>query len=105
MKSKKYLINQRKKLMKKLHKIGPFIEGSLTKVKRICGGKGCGCGSNPKKKHPAMFITWKDKNKTQALYVPVTLWKEAKTWNKNYKLHKKISKKISDIQKELLKLR
>lgn len=103
--SKQNLIEKRNYLMKNLRKIGPFIEGSLGKVNRICGNKNCTCRVNPEKKHAAYYFTWKEKKKTQSLYVPVDWWQNAITWNNNYKLLKNIIKDISSIQKSLLKIR
>jgi hypothetical protein len=104
-KNKKKLIEKRKKLFRELIKVGPFIEASLGKAKRICGSPNCSCKKDPEKKHLAYFFTWKENKKTKTLYVPVAMWKDAELWYNNYKNFKKLSKEISDIQKELLKLR
>ncbi len=92
-------------MKKKLKKIGPVLEGSLTEVKRICGNKNCKCRKDQKNKHPALFLTWKDKKKTQALYIPKAMWDKAKKWNENYKTAKQLLRDLSNIQKEILKLR
>jgi len=49
-----------------------------------------------------MFLTWKENQKTQALYIPVANQEEAELWNKNYKKLKKQIKKVSDFHKKLL---
>jgi hypothetical protein len=104
-KRKKILLKKQKNLLKRLSEIGPFVSGSVTIVKRICGNKACQCRKNKQKKHPAMFLTWKENKKTKALYIPVAMYDDVKTWNNNYKKLKTIINKMSDIQKELLKLR
>ena len=43
-----------------------------------------------------MFLTWKENQKTQALYIPVANYKEAQLWNENYKKLKKQIKKVSE---------
>jgi len=90
------------KLIRSLSQIGPLVEGSLSTVRRICGNPRCQCRSDPAKKHPAMFLTWKENQKTQALYIPVANYKEAQLWNENYKKLKKQIKKVSDFHKKLL---
>lgn len=104
-KRKKNLLSKQKKLIKSLGTINPFIIGSITIVKRICGNKQCQCRKNSEKKHPAMFLTWKENNKTKTLYIPVIMEQEVKSWSENYKVVKKIIQEISDVQKDLLKLR
>lgn len=91
--------------MKLLNEMGPVLEGTLTEVKRICGNKNCRCRKDKDSRHPALYLTWKEKKKTQALYIPKSMWTEAKQWNANYKNAKKLIKEISEIQKELLKQR
>jgi hypothetical protein len=103
-KRKENLLGKQKKLIQSLGTISPFIIGSITVVKRICGNKKCQCRKNPEKKHPAMYLTWKENNKTKALYIPVIMEQEVKSWSENYKTVKKVIQKISDVQKDLLKL-
>jgi hypothetical protein len=92
-------------LIRSLSQIGPVVEGSLSTVRRICGNSRCQCRRDPAKKHPAMFLTWKENQKTQALYIPVANHKEAQLWNDNYKKLKKQIKKVSDFHKKLLQSR
>lgn len=105
MKSKKNLLKIRKILLGEFKKIGPFIEGSLSTVNRICGNKNCQCRKYHNKKHPSLFLTWKEKKKTKAIYILTSNHHEAESWNQNYKKLKILIKQISNIQKELLKLR
>lgn len=102
MKYNRAIRKKQKKLIWSLSQIGPVIEGSLSRVRRICGNPRCRCRSDPAKKHPAMFLTWKENQKTQALYIPVANYKEAQIWNENYKELKKQIKKVSDFHKKLL---
>lgn len=101
---KSFLLKKQKALLNQLKSVGPFVDGSLSVVNRICGTKTCSCMKGGKK-HPAMFLTWKEKRKTMALYIPVSMYNDVKLWNKNYKKLKMLIKKISSVQKELLKLR
>src|SRR4030042_5832838 len=99
MKYNRAIRKKQKKLIRSLSQIGPVVEGSLSTVRRICGNARCRCRRDPAKKHPAMFLTWKENQKTQALYIPVANYKEAQLWNKNYKKLKKQIGKVSDFHK------
>lgn len=94
---------EQKRLIRSLSQIGPFVEGSLSTVRRICGNPRCQCRKDPAKKHPAMYLTWKENQKTQSLYIPVANHKEAELWSQNYKKLKKQIKKVSDFHKKLLR--
>ena len=96
-------MKKQKKLLKKLRKIGPVLEGSLNRVKRICGNPNCRCRKYSKYKHPATYLTWKEENKTKALYIPVSMNENAKQWNDNYKKMRALMKKISELQKKIIK--
>ena len=104
-KNKNLLFKKRNKLLSDISKIGPFIEGSITRPNRICGNPNCKCRSNPDKKHPAMYLTWKENKITKSLYIPVAMWEEVELWNKNFKNLKQLIKKMSEVQKEVLRLR
>lgn len=100
--NKKNLLTKQKKLMDELNHVGPFIEGTLSTSYRVCGNKGCrACADGDK--HPAMFFTWKEEKTTKSLYVPVSRWKEAKLYSANYKKLKKTIRKLSDLQKKILR--
>ena len=93
---------KQKKLIRSLSQIGPVVEGSLATVRRICGNARCRCRTDPAKKHPAMYLTWKENQKTQALYIPVAHQEDARLWSKNYKKLKKQIKRVSEFHKKLL---
>lgn len=103
MKDKTAVQKKQKMLIRSLSQVGPIVEGTLSTVRRICGTPGCRCRTNPAKKHPAMFLTWKENQKTQTLYIPVAHLKEAELWSKNYKRLKKRIRKVSDFHKKLLR--
>jgi hypothetical protein len=102
MEVKQNLRKKQKKLMASLSQVGPFIEGSLSTVARPCGNPKCRCRTDPTKKHPSTYLTWKENKKTKALYIPVAHLEEAELWNANYKKLKKQIKKVSDFHKKLL---
>jgi hypothetical protein len=52
-----------------------------------------------------MYITGKEKGKTVSVYVPRGWEAEARRWVENHRLLKKLIRDISDIQKQILRLR
>jgi len=69
--------------LKRLGKIGAFMEGSLCAVKR----RGCA--------KPGWQLTWKQKGKTCTVYVPMELVSEVKQWTREYKKLKKLIRDIT----------
>ena len=103
MKYKTAVQRKQKKLIRSLSQVGPIVEGTLSTVQRICGNPGCRCRTNPAKKHPSTYLTWKEKNKTKSLYIPVAYLNDAELWSANHKELKKRIKKVSDFHKKLLR--
>jgi len=101
---KKELEKRREEVVRRMSELSPWIQGSVVVVKRVCGQKGCVCHRGGKK-HPAMYLTSKEEGKTVALYVPRKLEAEAKAWAGNYKKLKRLIREVSELQREILKLR
>lgn len=95
---------RRRDLIKEMRKIGPWVEGTLVCTQRICGTRGCACRRNGPK-HPAMFITGKDRGKTICLYIPRKLESQVREWSQNYKTLKGFIRAVSDVQKQIIRLR
>lgn len=95
---------QRRALIRQLNQLGPWIEGTLVFTARTCGKKGCAC-MNKGPKHPVMYITNKEQGKTVSLYIPRKLEAEVSTWVKNYRKAKELIREISNVQKEIIRLR
>lgn len=93
-----------RELIREMKKIGRWIEGTVVCTQRICGTSGCVCRRNGPK-HPAMFITGKDHGKTVCLYVPRKLESQAREWSQNYKMLKGLIRALSDVQKQIIRLR
>ena len=104
MKKKDKLEAKRKKLVSQLADIDPWIQGTVVQTKRICGSKGCACRHGGPK-HPAMFLTWKEKGKTCCLYVPRRLESEVNLWAQNYRRLKMTMEKITKVQRDIIRLR
>jgi len=92
------------KLMGKIGEVGPWMEGTVVATERICGKKNCVCNTGGRK-HPVMYITWKEAGKTVSLYVPKGMEQKAKEWTGNYKKLKELLREVSVIQRQVLRLR
>jgi hypothetical protein len=66
---------------KQIAKLGPFVEGSLCAFKRAG------------RKSSSWHLTFKVKNKTRTVYVPVELVKEVQQWTKTYRRLKQLIRK------------
>lgn len=92
------------KLILRIAKLSPWMEGTIVTTTRICGKKNCACHRGGSK-HPVMYVTWKENGKTVSLYVPRKLETKVKSWGANYKKLKELIREISNIQKEIVRLR
>jgi hypothetical protein len=98
------LQTKRQALLRQLQNLGPWIEGSLVATTRKCGKEGCACHHNGPK-HPVLFITWKEAGKTISLYIPRQLESTVKEWAQNYKKLKALIRQVSEVQKQIVRLR
>lgn len=102
--NRRKLEDKRRKLVNKLSKCDPWISGSISVIKRICGSKGCSCRHGGPK-HPAMYLVWKENQKTRGLYIPRLLENEVRKWSENYHKAKRIMNKITEVQRQIISLR
>jgi hypothetical protein len=52
-----------------------------------------------------VYVTWKENGKTVSLYVPRKLETNVQRWVQNYRKLKELIREISDIQKQIIRLR
>jgi len=69
------------KTLREIGKVGPFVEGSLCEFKRAG------------RKSSSWHLTFKVKNKTRTVYVPVELVKEVQEWTRSYRRLKQLIRK------------
>jgi hypothetical protein len=101
---RKQLESDHRELKRRLSRVGPWIEGTLVVTTRRCGKKGCGCMDGGPK-HPVMYLTGKQEGKTVSLYIPRKLESEVRVWVENYGRVKELIRRMSDVQKEIIRLR
>src|SRR5512137_312525 len=92
------------KLLQKIAPLHPWIEGSLVSTSRFCGKKNCACHHGGAK-HPVLYVTWKEKGKTVSLYIPRKLENDVRRWVQNYRNLKELTREVSDLQKQIVRLR
>jgi hypothetical protein len=92
------------KPLQKITTLCPWIEGSLVSTSRFCGKKNCAC-HHEGPKHPVLYVTWKEKGKTVSLYVPRKLENDVRRWVRNYRKLKELTRQVSNIQKQIIRLR
>ena len=92
------------KPLQKITTLNPWIEGSFVSTSRFCGKKNCACHHGGSK-HPVLYVTWKEKGETVSLYVPRKLEDDVQRWVQNYRKLKELTREVSDIQKQIIRLR
>lgn len=97
-----WLERKRGSLLGQLAGIGPFVDGSLVKVKRRCGNKNCKCYLKDEK-HQSYYLHYKVRGVTKAVYVPVDMEDTVRQWSENYKILKEVVAEISRIDKEIIR--
>ena len=96
-----WIKRKRDGLIKKLADIGPFVDGSIAKVKRRCGNKNCKCYIKGEK-HESYYLMYKVAGVTKAVYIPVDIQDEVREWSANYKKLKRIIANISKANKSII---
>ena len=97
-----WLTRKRDGLLKKLAGIGPFVDGSIAKVKRRCGNKNCKCYLKGEK-HESYYLMYKVRGVTKAVYIPVDMEEEVREWNDNHRKLKEIVAEITRANKEIIR--
>ena len=98
----RWLIRRRDGLLRRLGRIGPFVDGSIYRMGRTCGNKEhCRCSRG--KKHVSSYLMFKVRQKSRTLYIPVDLLGEVLTYSKRYRSLKELIRQICDVQKEIVR--
>ncbi len=79
--------------LKEFSEVGPFVAGSLCRVKRRCGNLNCKCARG--QVHFAYALSFKVKGKTKTVHVPKEMVKEVQEWVTEYKRVKSLMDAVS----------
>lgn len=88
-------------ILKKMHSIKNFSEGSVYPLAHTCGKKNCKCYRG--EKHISYYLSFNRNGKTKMYYVPQKKIEEVKKWINNYSKLKKLIKELSDVNAASLK--
>lgn len=88
-------------MLKRVRRIGPFIQGSLTVTMKRCGNPRCRC-STEGPIHETALLTWKEDNRTRTLHIPVELREEVSQCIEEGKQLKRLIAEMSEAQREFL---
>ncbi len=97
-----WLKRKRDSLIKEMANIGPFVDGSMVKIKRRCGNKNCKCYTKGQK-HESYCLHYKVAGVTKAVYIPVDMEGEVRAWNEEHKRLKRTIAEISRANKEIIR--
>lgn len=90
-----------RRILNRIRKIRPFIQGSLSITTKRCGNPSCRCAKEGPI-HEAALLTWKEGGKTRTLYVPTELRQEVTKWVEEGKLLKRLGAEMSKAQRAFL---
>lgn len=98
----RWLTRRRDALLKRLGRLGPFVNGSLVLIARTCGNSAhCKCSRGHK--HVNTYLSYAAKGKTKMVYIPVDLEKDVRHWSAEYRGLKEVIAEIADLQKEIIR--
>lgn len=97
------LTRRRDGLLKRLAATGPFMSGSLVRIKRTCGNTAHGHCGRGGLKHESLYLTYLEAGKTHTLYIPVDLEKQARRWSDNYRKLKTLVRQICELQRAIVR--
>lgn len=94
-----------KRLLRRLHDIGPFLSASLVVGHKRCGRLDCRCAAEGPI-HLTANVTWKEEGRTRTLHVPQERIEEVAQWIEEWKSLKELIRQMSEEQRRhLMQLR
>jgi hypothetical protein len=96
--------NIRRMLASRLKKVAlskPVLIATLAEVERVCGKPSCRCQRGFK--HRICQLTYRDQGKTHAMYVPVDLREEVRSWIEEHHKLQRLLREISELSRMLVR--
>ncbi|MBI3412056.1 MAG: hypothetical protein HY040_27310 [Planctomycetes bacterium] len=87
--------------LKKLTTSQPVLAASLVRITKFCGRRSCRCYRG--EKHVAYHLSYKVRQKTQTVYVPVDLLEEVRSWIDEHRRLKRLLQEISQLTLALVR--
>jgi hypothetical protein len=104
MDGKRQTTKKGERVLARIRKTKPLVEGSFTVTRKRCGNPKCRC-TREGPIHETALLTWKEGGRTRTLYVPKDARKEVAQWVKESKKLKGLIKELSEEQRKLLRKR
>lgn len=90
-----------------------MVEGSIVKVRRVCGKSNCRCATSKRYWHgPYIFLSLSREGKTRMIHIPKIMEEivckgveDAKLYRKAYKRWQEIQRSVRDLWKQVYKYR
>jgi hypothetical protein len=92
---------QGKQILKRIRRINPFVQASLSISKKRCGNPRCRCAREGPI-HQTALLTWKEGKRTHTLYVPMEFRQEVRKWVEEGKRLKRLMGEMSKAQRAFL---
>lgn len=97
------VVKRRFSLWRDVVKAGDFVRGSVTVLRRPCIRAGCRlCREG--KRHPATYLSLKEKGRTRLIYLPKGLVSQAKAWVSEWRRLDELLRQMSKTNAEMLRL-
>jgi hypothetical protein len=96
--------NIRRMLASRLKKVAlakPILIATLAEVEKVCGKPSCRCQRGFK--HRASQLTYRSQGRMHALYVPIDLQEEVRSWLEEYHKLQTLLQEISELSLMLVR--
>ncbi len=97
------IVKRRFSLWREVVQAGDFVRGSVTVLRRPCTYARCRlCREG--KRHPATYLSLKEKGRTRLIYLPKGLVTQAKAWVAEWRRLEDLLRQMSKTNAEMLRL-
>jgi hypothetical protein len=97
------LAKKRFKIWREVVTVGDFVRGSVVVLRRPCTRENCRlCREG--KRHPATYLSMKEKGRTQLVYLSKKRVAQARQWVREWKRLAKLLQEMSKTNAEVLRL-
>ena len=97
------LVRRRFELWREVVRAGDFVRGSVVVLRRPCTYGNCRlCREG--KRHPATYLSMKEKGRTRLIYLPKRLVDQAKRWVEEWRRLQGLLKQMSRTNADMLRL-
>jgi hypothetical protein len=81
----------RRTALDRMVQIGPFVAGTLSRVKRTAIS------------NPLWYLTYKEQGHTRTIYVPVAIVDEVMEWTENYRWLKRLMRDVTNCSRAIIR--